>query len=78
MLRESVKSEVETYDAFKFQIYRAIRSYTDVSCLRGSDILFKTIKLVNSAKKGTNALVSRKITSECYACMSLCIMFSNQ
>ena len=64
MLMESVKSETETYNDLKFQAYRAIKSLTGVSCLKGSDILFKTITLVNLAKKGTNALVSRKITGE--------------
>jgi FkbM family methyltransferase len=63
MLMESVKSEVKTYSNLKFQASRAIRSLTCVSCLK-TDILFKTITLVNLAKKGTNALVSRKITGE--------------
>ena len=64
MLVNSIRGEIETYNDLKFQTSRAIKSLTDVSCLEGSDILFKIITLVNLAKKGTNALASRKITGE--------------
>ena len=58
------KSEVETMTTLNSKTSRAIKSLIGLSCLEGSDILFKTITLVNLAKKGINALVSRKITGE--------------
>jgi|GEM_PF-1765720 len=56
------KSESETHNDLKSSTYRAIKSLTGVSCVEGLDTLFKIITLVNLAKKGTNALVSRKIS----------------
>jgi len=58
-----VANKVNVYSNLKFQTWRITGSL--LSCASSSqDVLFKTTTLANLAKKGINAMVSKRITGE--------------
>jgi FkbM family methyltransferase len=58
-----VANKVNVYSNLKFQTWRITGSLLSCASLR-QDVLFKTTTLINLAKKGINAMASKRITGE--------------